>query len=70
MYIESMNGGDPCLGNYTDMRTCNERDCPGNEYFWNILKPVKIISCYITLHMVVNLSSRSRFSEICMSMEI
>ena len=29
-YQEALNGGDACLGNSTDIRTCNLGDCPGN----------------------------------------
>ena len=28
VYQEAMNGGDACLGSYTDTRTCNAGDCP------------------------------------------
>ena len=29
VFQEAMHGGDACLGNSTDMETCNVGDCPG-----------------------------------------
>ena len=66
VYQEAMHGGDACLGNSTDIQTCKERDCPGT-YSLKYFSPE--ISCKVTPHTVVNISTRSRFSRVYISLE-